>query len=134
MIDAVYPESDTARHFGDLVQSYTQNGYKDKTAEHQIRTWLALWRDNDAKLHSLLESSFLLQEVKPLSEDLAAVGVAGMFALDYLEKSGPSPETERTLQLALLDLAKTRQADMFLMVVAPVRQLVEASAGPAQRN
>ncbi len=65
-----------------------------------------------------------------MSEDLAAVGAAGLFALDYLDKSEPSPEAMRTLQLALLDRAKTRQADLFLMVVAPVQQLVEASAGP----
>jgi hexosaminidase len=134
MIDAVYPESETARHFGELVQAFTESGYKDKAAEEQIRTWLALWRDNDVKLHPLLERSFLLQEVKPLSENLAAVGTAGLFALDYLDKSEPSPEALRTLQLALLDRAKTRQADVFLMVVAPVEQLVKASAGPAQPN
>ena len=134
MIDAVYPESDSARHFGDSVQAYIKSGYKDKVAEEQIRTWLGLWRDNDAKLHSLLERSFLLQEVKPLSENLAAVGAAGLFALDYLDKSESSPEAMRTLHLALLDRAKTRQADMFLMVVTPVQQLVEASAAPTQHN
>jgi hexosaminidase len=134
MIDGVYPESDTARYFGDLVQAYIQSGYKDKVAEEQIRTGLALWRDNDANLQSLLDRSFLLQEVKPLSESLAAVGTAGLFALDYLDKAEPSPEAMRSLQLTLLDRAKTRQADMFLMVVAPVEQLVKASGGPAQPN
>jgi hexosaminidase len=134
MIDAVYPESDRARQFGDLVQAYAQSGYKDKALEEQMRTWLVLWRDNDAKLPSLLERSFLLQEVKPLSEDLAVTAAAGLLALDYLDKSEPSPEAIRTLQLALLDRAKMRQADLFLMVVASVEQLVKASAGPAQHN
>ena len=36
--------------------------------------------------------------------------------------------------MAVIDQAKTRQADMFLMVAAPVQQLVEASAGQAQHN
>ena len=134
MIDAVYPESDTARQFGNVVQTYIQSGCKDKAAEEQIRTWLELWRDDDAKVRSLLEVSFLLQEVKPLSEDLAAVGTAGLLALNYLDKSEPSPEALRTMQLTLLDRASTRQADLFLMVVAPVEQLVKASAGPAQHN
>ncbi len=68
MIDAVYPESDTARHFGDLVQTFVQSGYKDQAAEAQIRSWLTTWRDNDAKLHPLLDQSSLLQEDAPLSQ------------------------------------------------------------------
>ena len=35
MIDVVSPESDTARHFGDLVQTFVQSGYKDQAAEAQ---------------------------------------------------------------------------------------------------
>jgi hexosaminidase len=131
MVDAVYPESDTARKFGNLIQTYIQSSFKDKAAEEQIRTWLVLWRDNDAKLRSRLERSFLLQEATPLSENLAAVGAAGMFALDYLEKAEPSPDAIRSLHLHLLEQASTRQADMFLTVTTPVRQLVEASAPPA---
>jgi hexosaminidase len=128
MIDAAYPESDVARQFNDLVQAYMRSGSKDKIAEEQIRTWLVFWRDSDAKVHSLLDRSFLLQEATPLSENLAAAGTAGLFALDYLDKSEPSPEALRTLQLALLDRAKTRQADLLLMVAAPVERLVQASA------
>ena len=134
MVDAVYPESDTARQFGNLVQMYIQSGFQDKAAEEQIRTWLVLWRDNDAKLHSLLERSFLLQEAKPLSENLAAVGDAGLFALDYLDRAEPSPDAMRNLHLKLLEQAKARYADMFLMVAAPAQQLVEASAPPANHH
>ena len=130
MIDAVYPESDVARHFSDLVQTFIQSGYKDQTAEGQIRMWLALWRDNDAALHPLLAQSFLLTEDVSLSQNLSALGAAGLQALDYLDKSQPAPDAWKTQQLAVLTQAKTRQADMLLMVVAPVQQLVEASAGP----
>ena len=134
MIDAVCPESETARELSDIVQKYVQSGYKDKAAEEQMRSWLALWRDNDAKLHSLVEQSFLLQEVKPLSENLAAASTAGLLALDYLEKSEAPPEALRSLQLAMLDRAKTREADLLLMVAEPVEQLVKATVGPAPHN
>jgi hexosaminidase len=130
MIDAVYPESDTARHFSDLVQAFVQSGYKDQAAETQIRMWLATWRDNDARLHPLLEQTFLLQEDAPLSEDLSALGAAGLQALDYLDKGQPAPDSWKTQQLALIEQAKKPMADLLLMVVAPVQQLVEASAGP----
>jgi hexosaminidase len=129
MIDAVYPESDVARHFNDLVQTFIKSGYKDQAAEAQIRMWLALWRDNDALLHPLLTQSYLLQEDVTLSQNLSAVGASGLQALDYLDKAQPAPDAWRTQQLAVLTQAKTRQADMLLMVAAPVQQLVEASAG-----
>jgi len=134
MIDTVYPESDTARHFRDLVQADAQSGFKDKAAEEEIRSWLTLWRDNDARLHPLLEQSFLLQEVKPLSESLAEAGAAGLLALDYLGKGEPCPESLRTSQLALLERAKARQADLLLMVAPLVEQLIDASAGQVRPN
>jgi hexosaminidase len=129
MIDAVSPESETARRFSDLVQAFAQSGYKDKAAEAQIRSYLTTWRDNDARLHPLLEQSALLQEDVSLSQSLSALGAAGLQALDYLDKGQPAPDSWKAQQNAVIDQAKTRQADMLLMVVAPVQQLVEASAG-----
>ena len=130
MIDAVYPESDVARQFGDLVQTFAQGGYKDKAYEAQIRMWLTTWRDADAQVHPLLSQSYLLQEDVPLSQNLAALGAAGLQALDYLDKGQAAPDAWKTQQLAVIAQAKTRQADMLLMVAAPVQQLVEASAAP----
>jgi hexosaminidase len=134
MIDAVSPESETARQFSDLVQTFVQSGYKDQAAEAQIRMWLTTWRDNDARLHPLLDQTFLLQEDAPLSQDLSALGAAGLQALDYLDKSQPAPDSWKTQQLALIEQAKKPMAGLLLMVAAPVQQLVEASAGPPQHN
>jgi hexosaminidase len=128
MIDAVYPESDVARRFGDLVQQFLQSGGKDQSAEMQIRASLTAWRDNDAKLHPLLDQSALLQEDAPLSQDLSALGAAGLQALDYLDKSQPAPDAWKTQQLALVEQAKKPQASLLLMVAAPVQQLVETSS------
>jgi hexosaminidase len=128
MIDAVYPESDTARQFSDLVQTFAQGGFKDKAYEAQIRMWLTTWRDNDGRLHPLLTQSYLLQEDVTLSQNLAALSAAGLQALDFLDKGQPAPDAWKTQQQAMIAQAKMRQADMLLMVVAPVQQLVEASA------
>ena len=133
MVDAVYPESDTARSFRDLVQNYVRSGYKDQVAAGLIRSWLKTWQDNDSALHPLLEQSFLLHEVMPLSENLAALGAAGLQALDYLDKSEPSPESWRKQQLMLVEQAKTPTADLLLMVVAPIQQLIEASGNAARQ-
>jgi hexosaminidase len=129
LVDIAHPESDEARHFRDAVRTYARSGYKDKAAEGEIRARLIAWRDNDARLHPLLEQSFLLNELKPLSEDLSALASAGLFALNYLGQSTPSPNSWREQQLALLERAKTPKADLLLMVVEPARQLIEASGG-----
>ena len=133
MIDAVYPESETARRFGELVQTFIQSGYKDRVAEAQIRSWLILWRDNDAKLHPLLEQSYLLKADVPLSQNLAMLGAAGLQALDYLDKGQPEPDLWKTQQLAVIDQAKKRTDDLLLMVADPVQQLVNANATQAQK-
>jgi hexosaminidase len=128
LIDDANPESETGRKFQDLVRKYIQSGFQDHAAELQIRTLLITWRDNDAKLHPVLEESFLLRETAPLSDELSSLGAAGLVALDYLDKSEASPESWRAQQLAQTDAAKTPKADLLLVVVQPVRQLIEATA------
>ena len=132
LVDIAHPESEQARHFRDAVQTYAASGCKDQVAEGEIRTRLIGWRDNDAKLRPVLEQSFLLEELEPLSEDLSALGAAGLLALDYLDKSTPSPSSWRAQQLALVESAKTPKADLLLMVVDPVRLLIEAGEGRKQ--
>jgi hexosaminidase len=134
MIDAVSPESDVARNFSNLVQGYIQSGYKDQAAEGQIRNWLTLWRDNDAKVRPLLNQSFLLQEVAPLSQDLSSLGDAGLRALDGLDKSEPTSESWRTQQHAQIAQAQSPKAGLLLMIAAPVQQLVDASGGSGKAN
>jgi hypothetical protein len=90
--------------------------------------WLTLWRDNDGKLRPTLERSSLLQEDAPVSQNLSALGAAGLQALDYLDKSQPSPDAWKTEQLAMIEQAKKPTADLLLMVAAPAQQLIEASA------
>jgi hexosaminidase len=127
LIDAAYPESDTAREFSSLVQQFVQSGYKDQVAEARIRNWLTLWRNNDAQLHPMLQQSALVQEAIPVSQNLAMLGAAGLQALDYLDKGQPEPDLWKSQQMAVIEQAKKPVAGLLLMVVAPVQQLVEAS-------
>lgn len=129
LVDDANPESETGRHFQNLVQKYIRSGYQDRDAEAKIRSFLTTWRDNDAKLKSLIQGSFLLHEIAPLSDQLSSLGAAGLVALDYVDKSEAPPESWRAQQLAQADTAKTPKADLLLGVVEPVRQLIEATAG-----
>ncbi|HUC29255.1 MAG TPA: family 20 glycosylhydrolase, partial [Candidatus Acidoferrum sp.] len=132
LIDAAYPESDTARQFAGLVQSFLQSGGKDPAAEAQIRTWLTTWRDNDAKLHPLLEQSSLLEEDAPISQNLAMLGGAGLQALEYLDKGQPEPDLWKTEQFAVIAQAKKPVAGLLLQVTAPVEQLVQATVSQSK--
>ncbi len=127
LIDAAYPESDTARHFADTVQQFVQSGYKDQAAETQIRTYLMLWRTNDARLEPVLQQSALLHEDIPISQNLGMLGSAGLQALDYLDKGVPEPDLWKTQQMAVIDQAKKPVAGLLLQVTTPVEQLVQAA-------
>jgi hypothetical protein len=76
-------------------------------------------------------TQFDLQQ--PLSEELSSLGAAGLSALDYLDKTELSPEPWRMQQLAQADAANAPQANLLLVIVRPVRQLIEATAGQTQK-
>ena len=127
MIDAVYPESDVAREFSDLVHQFIHSGYQDRAAEAKIRSWLTLWRDNDARLRPILQQSSLLTADIPISQNLAMIGAAGLQALDYLDKGQAEPELWKAQQVAVIEVAKKPVAGLLLQVTAPVEQLVQAA-------
>jgi hexosaminidase len=127
VIDAARPESDTARHFADLVDAVAA-GRADSNAKQEVRTLLLRWRDNQANLQALEAQSFLLQEIVPLSQDLSAVAVSGLQALDYLDRGERAPKAWATQQFALLEQAQKPKAQLLLMVVPPVQKLIEASS------
>jgi hexosaminidase len=130
LIDAAYPESDTARAFADLVRQYVQGGARDYQAAMEIRAQLKTWRDNDAQLDPLLRQSFLLREDIPLSQNLAMLAAAGLQALDYLRRSEAEPDLWKTQQRAVIEQANKPVAGLLLQVTAPIEQLVEASLTP----
>jgi hexosaminidase len=126
VIDAVRPESSTARHFANLVDALIA-GRADPVLRQEVKALLIQWRDNQTKLRPVEAQSFLLKEIAPLSEDLSAVAIAGLQALDYLDRGERSPEAWATQQFSLLEQAQKPKAQLLLMLVPPVRKLVEAS-------
>ena len=127
LIDTARPESETARRFGLLVDRMLATG----NGRDQVREWLTLWRNNDAKLHPLLARSFLLQEVVPVSQNLSQVAGAGLAALDAIESGKPVTADWKTQQLGLIAAAgKPGPAAVLLMITGPVEKLVEAAANP----
>lgn len=126
LVDAVHPESDAGRDFAQMTQRVLN---KSASAEDlaAMRSRLSAWQENDQRLEPLLQSNGLLQEVVPLSQNLASVAAAGLRALDYLNSGGAAPAAWRDQQLALLKEAEKPQAEMLDTVVPSVEKLVEAT-------
>jgi len=127
LVDAARPESLTARHFAGLVDALI-SGQTKPGVEPQVRTLLVRWRDNDAGIQSAAMQSFLVSEVVPLSQDLSALGAAGLEALDYLDRGEPAPESWKAAQLTRIAEAEKPKAQLLMMIAPSVRKLVEASA------
>ena len=128
LVDAVHPESMTARNFDRLVGAFV-SGNVAPGAEAGIRTLLTRWRDNQTDIQAGAEQSFLMKEVVPLSQSLSALGTAGLEALEYLDKGNGAPQGWKTRQLAMIEEAKKPKALLLIMVAPTVQKLVEAAAG-----
>ena len=128
VVDAVRPESATARQFAESVDAFTAGTSKPGT-EARVRSLLSRWRDNQVELQPIFEKSILLKEVAPISQNLSAVGAAGLAALDYLDRGEPAPAAWVTQQMAMVEQAKRPQAQLLIVVAPAVEKLIQASAG-----
>jgi hexosaminidase len=128
MVDAVPPESDEARRFGELVEKFIATSCLDGDAQARLRAQFTAWRENDAKLQPLAQRSFLVREVADSSQGLSALGTMGLAALDVIAKRQPVEDAWKTQQLATLEQLKKPKAQLLLMPVTRVQKLVEAAA------
>ena len=128
LVDAVPLESAAGRHFGELVDKYLAASCHDDGAATRLRSVFTLWRDNDAKLQPLAQRSFLVKEAAASSQDLSALGSAGLSALDLLARGVPATGEWKTQQLAILQQVEKPKAQLLLVPAPVVQRLVEAAA------
>ena len=128
VVDAVPLESDAGRRFSDLVDQFLAVACHDPAAEARLRAQLMTWRDNDAILQPLAQRSFLVKEVAATSQDLAALGTAGLAALDAIAKGQPAPDSWKAQQFAILEQVKKPKAQLLLIPAPAVQKLIGAAA------
>jgi hexosaminidase len=127
VVDAVRPESATARQFADAVNDLVGNAAKPGS-EARMKDILKRWRDNQAELQPQVEKSLLLKEVAPLSQNLSALGAAGLAALYYIDRGQAAPPEWVTQQTAVIEQARKAQAQLLITVTPSVEKLIQASA------
>jgi hexosaminidase len=128
IVDAVPLESDAGRHFGELIDQFVASSCQDPAMQSRLREQLAAWRDNDAILQPLAQRSFLVREVAANSQDLSALGTAGLAALDAAAKGQPAPDSWKAQQLAIIEQVKKPKAQLLLIPAPAVQKLIEAVA------
>jgi hexosaminidase len=126
LVDAARPESLMARHFHELVEEFLR-GPSKPGAEAEIRAFLIRWSSNQIDLQPLVESSFLMKEVAPVAQDLSTLGATGLEALAYLDRGIRPPADWTVRKQALLEEAKKPKAQVLLMIVPAIQELVDTA-------
>src|SRR5882757_1793101 len=129
LIDAVPPESDTARQFLDVVDRIIA-GKASREDWEQAQEWLVLWRDNNAQLQPLLPKSELTKELAAVSTNLHLVSQAGLDAIGYLREHHHAPLAWKTREVAFLKQSEKPQGVLLNMVAPAVLKLVQATTTP----
>jgi hexosaminidase len=127
MVDAVPLESHAGRQFNELVDKYLAASCHDAAMETHLRAELAIWRDNDAKLQSLMGRSFLVKEGAGSSQDLSTIGTVGLAALDFISKGSAADDAWKSQQAGVLAQVAKPKAQLLLIPVSGVQKLVNAA-------
>ena len=128
LADAARPESESVRALEAAAAKVAADPKGSPTEAALLRREFARWAANDARFQELVAESgpggTLLEELKPLSRDLAALGNAGLKLLDAIEKgqapaasfvAGQTKEITRMEKpVAEVNLAATRPVKVLL--------------------
>lgn len=127
LVDALMPESKVARQFSALVEEMLNDPAGTAAKSTQVRAHLNRWISNDAALQPLQEQSCLLQETRPLAEILVKLCEAGIEAIEALDSGRKPPKEWEEKADALIGLAEKPHAEMYIAVLPPIQELIEAA-------
>jgi len=130
VVDAVQPESEASRRFSVGVDQFVASSCKDALKAAELRAQLTLWAGNDARLQSLAERSFLVQEARPASSALSQAAELALNALDRLTQGLPLTEDLKKQQIEALRALELQahKSQLTLPARAAFQRLIEAAA------
>jgi hexosaminidase len=126
LVDATLPESRRAREFSMTVDSLLGRPH-DAQLHARVRADLLSWREACALVRPLARQVFLLQETDTLLTDVHELIDAGLKALDLLGGNQTADQHSREAWPGILERAAKPHAELLIMIVAPVRRMVEAT-------
>jgi hexosaminidase len=132
--DAARPESETVRDLEESLGRLLSDPVQNRQDVEAIRIVFTEWSANKNLLKPLLQTSFLLGEAAPLSENLSKTGAIGLRALQFLESGERAPADWVAEQKRELSRMEQPMAEVVLAAVRPVRTLLEAISQPITRT
>jgi len=133
LIDAAQPDAKGARAFNKTVKQML-GGVDSAANAALLRSMLAEWRSMEAGLQNVLVSSPALAEAKQLSDDFRNLNLIIGETLDAIEKRTPQSAEWRNARMKTLDEIAKPKAALEIMIVAGVKDLVDAAAGRTRGN
>src|ERR1700754_1116159 len=127
LIDATPPDSEAARRFTTLVDSFLSDAPRFDLYRSDISRTFGEWRAASVALAPMIDRSPALQEARPLATDLGVIATAGLEAMSYLSLGTPASTEWRDAQLAKIDEATKPKAGLEFVVTASVRKLIVAA-------
>jgi hexosaminidase len=115
-VDAARPESESVRALERAAS---------KLDIALLREQFTRWAGNDARFQPLAKDNALLEELKPLSQDLSALGATGLRILTYLEGRRPAPKGWLSKQAQELARMSKPRNEVVLAGVRPVKVLLD---------
>jgi hexosaminidase len=128
VVDATSPDSEMGRKFSFMVQEFLNDGPRFQLYREELSQTLAGWQTAGASLGPVIDRSPALTEIKPLAHNLSHLGETGLEAISYLKLGMPPPRDWREQSLAKVEEAAKPYGALEFVVIAGVKQLVNAAA------
>jgi len=127
LVDAARPESMKAWEFRNLVDEMLLSAPRYDKNRYFIEVHLKKWRDNHILMLPICESSFLLKEILPLSQEVKDLAEAGLRALQYLEQDQAPPDKWLKQVKPLLERPKKPDYELEIKIVPAIRKMIETA-------
>ncbi len=124
VVDAARPESQTARKFNDMVDSYIKT--KDESTMKEIISWLTLWKSNNKELSKTINTSHILKEIEPMSENLTKLAQVGLETLSLIKENKKAGTQWLTESNKIISDAQFPYGQVELAIIPGIQKLVDA--------
>ncbi|MFA9452972.1 MAG: beta-N-acetylhexosaminidase [Candidatus Aminicenantaceae bacterium] len=127
LVDAARPESLVSQDFRDRVDAWQYNASARSENRGYLRESLNLWRINHDLLLPQLKTTFLLEELIPLSQEVSELARIGLHVLDLYDVEGEASEAWLREIAPSLDRPRRPQYEVVVPIAPAIGIMVETT-------
>jgi len=130
--DAAVPDPAGGREIASEIKALLADAPRYGADREELARTFGVWRDAGQAIAAQAQRSPLVNDVMPVALDLAGLGQAGLEALAYLAAGTPAPQSWLTDRTALIARAAQPKANVRLVIVPALRDLIAAAGASRQ--